>query len=206
MQVMPRSTRESAAAEAAREWRTALPRHWRTSSALRGLLVVAVCAAVYLGTFAGMFLLPTWWARLISLILQPFAIGMLFVIGHDAAHNSLTPIGWLNRLLGRLVMLPAYHPFASWAHNHNTLHHGGTNLKGRHPDFAPFSKEEFDRLPSWRRWLERLYRTPVGIGFYYVFDFYFRCLIFPRGQHRPPRPLAFQLDRLLVAAFFVAQL
>src|SRR5262249_27312488 len=166
---------------------------------------VAICATVYLATFAGMFLLPTWGARLLCLIVQPIAIGMLFVIGHDAAHNSLTPIGWLNRLLGRLVMLPAYHPYTAWSHCHNTLHHGGTNLKGRHPDFAPFSKEEFDRLPFWRRWLERVDRTPFGSGLYYVSHFFFPCLTFPRGTLPPPGPLAFQLDRLSVAAFFVAQ-
>ena len=37
----------------------------------------------------------------------PLMIGALFIIGHDAAHNSFTPYGWLNRLLGRLVLLPA---------------------------------------------------------------------------------------------------
>ena len=59
-------------------------------------------------------------------------IGALFIIGHDAAHNSFTPYGWLNRLLGRLVLLPAWHPYTSWAYAHNTLHHGGTNLRGKH--------------------------------------------------------------------------
>src|SRR5262245_353869 len=68
------SQRESAAAEAARHWRAALPRQWRTSSTLRGLLVVAIGATVYLGTFAGMFLLPAWWARLACLIVQPVAV------------------------------------------------------------------------------------------------------------------------------------
>jgi omega-6 fatty acid desaturase (delta-12 desaturase) len=201
-----RNTKDTPSAEAARQWRSALPRHWRHSSTLRGLLVVAVGATVYLGTFVGMYLMPTWWARFICLSVNPVAIGMLFVIGHDSGHNSLTPIGWLNRLIGRFVMLPAYHPYAAWCHAHNTMHHGWTNLKGRHPDFPPFSKEEFDRLPLWRRWLEWAYRTPPGIGFYYVFDFYFKHLIFPTPQRRSPHRLAFELDRLCVAAYFVAQL
>jgi omega-6 fatty acid desaturase (delta-12 desaturase) len=200
------STHDSPSAQAARRWRAALPRGWRQPSTARGLLVVAVAATLYAGTFAGMFLLPVWYLRLACLMANPIAIGMLFVIGHDAAHNSLTPIGWLNRVLGRLVMLPAYHPYTSWSYAHNTLHHGWTNFKGRHPDFAPFTKEEFDQLPRWRRWLERFYRTPVGIGPFYTVDFYLRFLLLPSRRHCSPYRLTFQLDRLLVLLFFAAQL
>ncbi len=173
---------------------------------MRGLLVVAVAGVLYLGSFLGSFFMPWPGLRLTCLILGPVAIGMLFVIGHDAAHNSLTPVGWLNRILGRLVMLPAYHPYTSWSHAHNTLHHGWTNFKGRHPDFAPFSKEEYDRLPIWRRWLERFYRSPVGIGPCYMLDFYRRFLLFPSRRHRSPYTLWFHLDRALVLAFLVGQL
>jgi omega-6 fatty acid desaturase (delta-12 desaturase) len=144
--------------------------------------------------------------RLGCLLAVPFSIGALFVIGHDAAHHSLTRSGWLNRILGRLAMLPAWHPYTSWSHAHNTLHHGGTCLKGKHPDFTPFSKEEFDRLPRWRQWLERIYRTPLGVGLCYALDFYVRYLLFPSAKHRPPYRMVFLLDRLLVLAFFVAQL
>jgi omega-6 fatty acid desaturase (delta-12 desaturase) len=206
MHSLNRHTKDSPPAELARHWRAVLPRAWRHSSAVRGLLVVALSAAVYVGTFLGMFLLPTWWARLICLIIQPVAIGMLFVIGHDAGHNSLTPVGWLNRLLGRLVMLPAYHPYSAWCHAHNTMHHGWTNFKGRHPDFPPFTKQEFDGLPRWRRLLERFYRTPVGIGPFYVLDFYVKHLLLPRPDRRPPSRVAFLLDRLSVLLFFVAQI
>src|SRR5436305_9855852 len=107
MGFLSHSTHDSPPAQAARRWRAALPRGWRQPSTARGLLVVAIAAMLYAGTFAGMFLLPAWYLRLTCLLLNPIAIGMLFVIGHDAAHNSLTPLGWLNRILGRLVMLPA---------------------------------------------------------------------------------------------------
>ena len=197
---------ETGAAQAARRWRAALPPEWRRRSVARGLFAVTLGALCYGATFAGMFLLPNFWLCLACVLINPITIGMLFVIGHDAAHNSLTPVGWLNRLLGRLVMLPAYHAFTAWCHTHNTLHHGNTTLKGRHPDFPPFSKEEFDRLPRWRRWLERFYRTPLGIGPYYVFDFFFRYMVFPRGARRSPNRRGDIRDRLLVLAFLVVQL
>jgi len=164
-----------------------------------------VSALAYLALFVGSFLLPLFWLRGLCLAFAPLAIGALFVVGHDAAHHSLTPVGWLNRLLGRLAMLPALHPFTSWTHAHNTMHHGWTNFKGRHPDFSPFSKEDYDQLPPWRRWLERVYRHPLGLGLYYIFDFYFKHLIVPGLKDRPPYRLWFHLDRLLVLAFVLLQ-
>jgi omega-6 fatty acid desaturase (delta-12 desaturase) len=157
-------------------------------------------------TFAAMFLAPNWPLRLLALVVNPVAIGMLFVIGHDACHNSLTSIGWLNRILGRIVFLPAYHPYTSWVHAHNTLHHGWTNFKGRHPDFSPFTLDEFARLPAWRRALERIYRTPLGIGLYYTIDFWLAHLLFPSGANRPAYRITFFLDRVLVGVFLLAQL
>ncbi len=137
--------------------------------------------------------------------LCPLAIGALFVVGHDACHNALTPLGWLNRLMGRLSFLPAWHPFTSWTQCHNRLHHGGTNLKGRESAFVPFTKAEFDRLPTWRRWLEYGYRTPLGIGVFYAIDFWLCRLVFPTRRFVPPERGVFLLDRLLIAGFFVLQ-
>ncbi len=133
-------------------------------------------------------------------------IGALFIIGHDAAHNSFTPYSWLNRLLGRLVLLPAWHPYTSWAYAHNTLHHGGTNLRGKHPDFTPLTKEEYDRLPRWRRLLENFYRSPFGPGSSYLIGFYFGYILFPRQERRPPLRRQFECDRLLVFGFFALQI
>jgi len=199
--------RMSADAEtAARQWRTSLPWKHRRSTNGRGLLLFSLSGLAYLALFAGALLLPGLWLRAACLLIVPIVIGALFVIGHDAAHHSLTRSGWLNQFLGRLAMLPAWHPFTSWCHAHNTLHHGGTCLKGKHPDFPPFSKAEFDRLPRWRQILERIYRTPLGIGLYYTVDFYGRYLLFPRREVRSPHTVRFHLDRLLVLAFLSLQL
>src|SRR5262249_57986431 len=120
------------------DWRASRPAKLRQRSALADGAVSAVSAVLYVLTFVGVFRLPTWWLQLVALAVNPIVIGALFVIGHDACHGSLVRTGWLNRLLGRLAMLPAWHPFTSWAHSHNALHHGWTNFKGRHPDFPPF--------------------------------------------------------------------
>jgi omega-6 fatty acid desaturase (delta-12 desaturase) len=101
--------------------------------------------------------------------------------------------------------LPAWHPYTSWIQSHNRLHHGGTNLKGRESCFVPFTKQEYDQLPAWRRWLEVFYRTPWGIGVFYAIDFWLVRLVFPRGRFVPPERRVFLLDRLLVGCFFVLQ-
>jgi omega-6 fatty acid desaturase (delta-12 desaturase) len=196
----------SAAAAAARAWRASLPRDRRLRSTGRGVLVFAVSAAAYALTFLGVLLLPWPWARVACLAACPLAIGGLFVVGHDACHHALTPFGWLNCLLGRLSFLPAWHPYTSWVHAHNRHHHGGTNLKGRESAFVPFTKAEFDALPAWRRWLERFYRTPPGVGVFYAVDFWVVRLLLPPRKYRSPDRVGLALDRLLVAVFFVLQL
>lgn len=192
--------------EAARAWRRGLPHDRRNSDNLRGVLIFVRSAVAYALLFAGVFLLPAWWARLACLAAMPVVIGALFVIGHDAAHSTLTRSPRLNRLLARLAMLPAYHPYTSWRYTHNVLHHGGTCLKQKQPDFPPMSKEEFDALPHWRRGLERVYRSPAGVGLSYAVELYGRCLLFPVNEKRPPEIVPFHLDRLLVFGFLVAQL
>ncbi len=203
---MTNQTHEAPTAdESARRWRASLPREWRKPSLARGLTLALVTVSVYIAAFLGYFLLPWMWARIACLFIVPMVIGGLFVIGHDAAHNSLTPVGWLNRLLGRVVFLPSFHPYTSWTHAHNTNHHGGTMLRGKHPDFAPFTKQEYDALPWWRRWVERVYRSPLGVGLSYVFDFWAGHILFPPRSNRSPFTFWFHFDRLLVLAFFVTQ-
>lgn len=193
------------AGEAAREWRANLPDELRQKSMVRAVGLLLVAAIGYVAAMVGAVWLPSFFGRTISLGLAPMFIGALFIIGHDAAHNSYTPYTWLNRLLGRLVLLPAWHPYTSWAYAHNTLHHGGTNLRGKHPDFVPLTKAEYDRLPRWRQLLEQLYRSPVGSGPSYLIEFYFGYILFPKGDRRPPRRRQFNWDRLLVLAFFTLQ-
>lgn len=53
----------------------------------------------------------------------------LFVLGHDACHQSLTPHRRLNRWLGHLVFMPSLTPYSLWDLSHNVVHHGYTSLK-----------------------------------------------------------------------------
>jgi hypothetical protein len=48
-----------------------------------------------------------------------FLVVMLFVIGHDACHQSFTSSRPLNELIGRIAFLPSLHVFSLWECEHN---------------------------------------------------------------------------------------
>jgi omega-6 fatty acid desaturase (delta-12 desaturase) len=184
-----------------RQVRAVFSQEDRSKSTLLGLSLFLIAAAAYGGTFVGSVLAPDCYLRILTALLNSILIGMLFIIGHDACHGSLTPIPWLNRLLGRLAFLPGLNLYTSWEFSHNGMHHAWTNLKTKDPGYPPFSKEEFDALPRYRQRLERIYRTAFGVAIYYFVDVWWKREAFPSGSARPIREVAFQLDRLLVFAF-----
>lgn len=195
-----------AAVDAAKSWKSQLPRETRAPNAVRGSLLFTVSLTAYLVTFVWMFVAPRWTGILLATSLNALAIGSLFVVGHDAGHRTLFRSSLMNRIFGRIAMLPSWHPFSAWTYVHNTLHHGWTGFKGRHPDFCPLSKADYDALPPFRRWLERVYRSPLGIGLCYVIEFYGKCLLWPPKDRQSPHRSAARWDRLLIAAFIAVQI
>ncbi len=72
---------------------------------------------------AGVALAPHWAAKLALGVLAGLLIARLFIIGHDACHQSLTPRRGLNKWLGRLTFLPSLTPYSLWEVGHNVVHH-----------------------------------------------------------------------------------
>ena len=143
-------------------------------STLKGMLLFALSVSVYVLGWWGFIVLHGWWWKIASAAVFTAAIPMLFVIGHDACHQALTPRSWLNKILGRLCMLPSWHAYAVWDYGHNGLHHGWTNLRTKDHVWTPLTKDEFDALPRWKQTMHRLYRTWWGVGLYYIVEMW--CL------------------------------
>lgn len=182
-----------------------MPAGRRERSFLVGIVVFLLSASIYTATF-----IFTYWpnlpvVNLLSALANGGMIGLLFVIGHDACHGSFTPSARLNRLLARLAFLPSLQPYTSWVYTHNGLHHGWTNLKGKDVVFAPWTLAEYQALPAWRQWLERTYRTPLGLGLMHLVEVWWKFELFPPPSHRPKDSWAFLADRLLVLGFLVAK-
>ena len=180
-----------------REW--LLPLSARTT--LYPIVLLAFDYALLAAAFAGALLLPAWWARLLCGLAMGFVTGRLFIVGHDACHQSLTPHRRLNHWLGRIAFLPSLTPYSLWEVGHNVVHHGYTNLKGFDFVWAPHTAQEFEALSPRRRLMDRIYRSGWAPGLYYLLEIWWKRMFFPSRQQMPTRRRVFLLDNLLVCAF-----
>jgi omega-6 fatty acid desaturase (delta-12 desaturase) len=130
-----------------------------------------------------------------------FITGRLFILGHDACHQSFTSHRGLNRLLGRIAFLPSLTPYSLWDVGHNVVHHGQTNLKEFDFVWEPLSKAEYDALPRWRQILERHYRSGFGPAMYYLVEIWWKRLFFPSKKYKPVSRSIFMKDNILVTIF-----
>ena len=133
-------------------------------------------------------------------ILAGLVIGRLFIIGHDACHQSLTPRRSLNRWLGRIAFLPSLTPYSLWDMGHNVVHHGFTNLKGVDFVWAPLTRAEYQALGPGRRWLQRLYRSGWAPGLYYLLEIWWHRMMARDRTAQTERPV-YARDCRLVTTF-----
>ena len=180
-------------------------RQWLLPLSARATLYpVALLAfdyALLLASFAGAVLLEAWWARVLCGMAAGFVTGRLFIIGHDACHQSLTPHPRLNHWLGRIAFLPSLTPYSLWEVGHNVVHHGYTNLKGFDFVWAPHTRSEFAALSPLQKTLDRIYRSGWAPGLYYLVEIWWKRMFFPTRRQMPTRRRVFLLDNLLVSAF-----
>lgn len=176
----------------------------KARSTSRGVVIFIAAAILYWVTYVAAAAAPLWWIQLFASIAMGVQASVLFAIGHDACHDSLTRRARLNRFIGTLAFLPALHPYTTWKHTHNGLHHGWTNVRGKDIVYVPFTKEEYDQLPAWRRLAERVFRSPLGFGALYFFTVYLPHELFPNKARGPKGRNAwrmFQWERVLVFAY-----
>src|SRR5262249_18333431 len=143
--------------------------------------------ALLLAALAGAILASPAWLRVLCGLAAGFVIGRLFIIGHDACHQSLTPHRRLNHWLGRIAFLPSLTPYSLWEVGHNVVHHGYTNLKGFDFVWAPHTAQEFAALAPWRKALERVYRSGWAPGLYYLVEIWWKRMFFPSRSQMPTR-------------------
>lgn len=186
--------------------RAAMRPEIRRRSLARAIVVLVPSLALYLASLSGTILIPWELARPPLAILTGLAAALLFVIGHDAAHDALTPYRWLNALVARLLFVPTWHPYTGWVHAHNHIHHGWTNLSPIDYVWMPLSKSQYDRLPGWQRLCVRLFRWWPGFGLYYATQIHVGRIMLPQADVRRPRQrLWWYLDILLVAVGMTIQ-
>jgi omega-6 fatty acid desaturase (delta-12 desaturase) len=183
-----------------RSWLTPLA----ARSTPRALALVAVDLLLFALALAATVLAPRAWMQLLAGAATGLVIARLFILGHDACHQSLTDHRTLNRWLGRLLFLPSLTPYSLWEIGHNVVHHGYTNLRGFDFVWQPQSLAEFRALSPGRRVLERIYRSGWAPWLYYLVEIWWTRLLFPSRKQMPTRRAIFVRDGILVSAFAVA--
>lgn len=155
------------------------------SSTPIGLAFFLYDFGLYWAGIAGVLLLPELWMKVLAATVAGFKLSALKTLGHDAAHGSLVKGKRLNWLLGVIVYAPCLYNYRMWVYDHHVRHHPYTN--GPIKDtYTPFTKAEYDAMPAWRQWLERVYRGPSVIGWalYYLVERWWDMKLFPRS-HMP---------------------
>ena len=181
--------------------RKALLNSFEGSGVIRPFFVLAVDIALFTGGLM-LVLLASMWLKVLGSVLMTAGIVRLFLIGHDACHGSFFDNKTLNNIFGRIAFLPSMTAFSLWDVGHNVAHHGFNNLKGRDQVWAPYSKEEFDSLPGYRKVLERIYRSGLGWGLYYFVELWWKKLYFATKKQIGSSRTKYKLDSVLVTVGF----
>jgi len=171
---------------------------------VHAMLLVLADVVLFVAAMAATVLALNPFVQLVCGLATGLVISRLFILGHDACHQSFTRHRWLNRLIGRMVFLPSLTAYSLWEVGHNVVHHGYTNLKGFDFVWQPRSLAEYRALPAWRRMLERVYRSGWAPWLYYLVEIWWRRMMFPRRDAMPARRAIFTWDCLLVSAFALA--
>lgn len=184
--------------------RKALLLAFENAGTLRPLAALAFDLALFAGGVALVLASTPVWLKVLGSLVVTAGIVRLFLIGHDACHGSFFKSPLLNDIFGRVAFLPSMTAFSLWDVGHNVAHHGFNNLKGRDQVWAPFSKEEYDALPPYRRALERIYRSGAGWGLYYFLELWWKKLYFATKKQIGASRAKYQWDSVLVTVGMLA--
>ncbi len=166
------------------------------------LLLFAGLILLWLATELAILAAPVWLALPLA-VAGGVVIGMLFIVGNDAGHNSFTRNRLVNQIVGRIAFLPWAHAFSLWDLSHNRTHHRYNNIAGIDYVWEPMTPEAFRTASPLRRALYAFHRSPVGVPFYYLTELWARRLFLPLPGAVPRTRPVHWFDAALVAGFLL---
>jgi omega-6 fatty acid desaturase (delta-12 desaturase) len=172
-------------------------------SSFKGTALFLFDLSIFITTVLACVVVDSFWWKATYSILAGVMTSLLFVVGHDACHQSLTPHRWLNRLLGTLAFLPALHPYSAWELSHNRIHHRYTNRRGKDFAWEPLTYAEFWGLSRFQRLKYRFFRTFFGHFWYYLYEVWWKKIFFPPEREVGKYTREFVLDHITVSAWLV---
>lgn len=101
----------------------------------KSLFMISLYILPFMFMFTGLFQSVGWY--LLSWAIMGLGMaGIGMVLMHDANHGAFSKRAWVNKLLSKSMYFIGGYP-ANWRHQHNTLHHGFTNIQGHDEDIDP---------------------------------------------------------------------
>jgi len=101
----------------------------------KSLVMLALYTVPYILMIAGV--ITSFWSVLLCWVLIGAGkAGVGMSVMHDANHSSFSPNQKVNIWLGKTLYLLGGFP-ANWRYQHNTMHHGYTNIEGYDEDIDP---------------------------------------------------------------------
>lgn len=186
-----------------------IPESCYRRSTLRGLSQAARDTVAYLAVLTALVFVDAWWLVLPLWALAGLVVSGLFVLGHDAAHESLFDNKRLNAVMGRLLFLPSLHLYGAWKLGHNHIHHRHTARQGMDFVWHPVTPDEWAEMGRLARLRHRLEWSVLGAGVYYLTHIWWAKMV----RLSPPRRWQGELrtDRIvtgtsLVVAFAISGL
>jgi omega-6 fatty acid desaturase (delta-12 desaturase) len=174
------------------------------SGAMATSILIATLAA-YAATLIAALSASSLLIAIPSSLLCGLAIGLLFIVGHDACHQAFTGSAFANKLVGRVAFLPSLHPYGLWDLGHNRTHHRYNNVRGKDYVWEPMSPEDYRAAGPRHRFAYRFYHSVPGLFLYYGVEIWAKRMFFVNPRRLPdPRP-AYGWDLLMVWAFVPLQ-
>lgn len=99
------------------------------------LVKAAIMLSLYFGPFVAILFFPmsAWLLLVLAAVMGIGMAGIGMSVMHDAAHESFSTKGWLNKLFTNTMYLIGGNVF-NWKMQHNVFHHTFTNIQGLDED------------------------------------------------------------------------
>lgn len=156
-------TTAKAPATSARKWLEVLA-DYREPDPTRSIFEIAVTAALLIGSWVlawAAMSVSYWLTLLISLPASIFLV-RLFLIQHDCGHGTFFKRKAANDWVGRVLGVMTLTPYDVWRRSH-AIHHASSGHLGKRGigDIDTLTVREYNALPAWRRFVYRIYRSPL---------------------------------------------
>jgi omega-6 fatty acid desaturase (delta-12 desaturase) len=177
-------------------------------SALKVTLQLVDTLIPYAALWALMYLTMRWglpyWATLLIALPAGALMLRLFIFFHDCCHGSYLASELAMKIIGNVLGIIVFTPYAYWRHSHGVHHSTAGNLDRRGVgDVWTMTAEEYAACTRFKRLQYRLFRNPFimfGLGPIYSFLIMQRI---PSHASKPNQVVSVLLTDLALAAIVV---